>query len=179
MPNQQPIIMDVAGRRLFACTAAAVLVFIVNAEEKLLLLSHPQRKGEWEIVNGALDAEETILEGALRETSEEAGRQLQVLPLGTVHDYTIHYDDNVQYMISGVYLMAYQGGTVQPGNDMRGSQFRWWSLEELSEDSVKIIAPRDQKWLFGRAVELYRLWKDQEVDLQLQRDPIARTKYVL
>jgi len=54
MPNQQPAITDVSGKRSFVCSPAAVLGCIVNAEEKILLLSHPRRKGYWEVVNGAL-----------------------------------------------------------------------------------------------------------------------------
>ena len=166
MPNQQPIITDASGNRKFSCSAVAVSAFIVNEEEKILLLSHPRQKGGWEVVSGALEAQETVLEGALRETYEEVGPDIQVRPLGIVHAYTFRYDDNIRYMIGICYLMAYEGGGVQPGDDMSGSQFRWWSLEELAKQSVKIIVPNGQKWLFKRAVELYRLWKGQEVDLQ-------------
>jgi ADP-ribose pyrophosphatase YjhB (NUDIX family) len=138
----------------------------VNEEEKLLLLSPPDLKGKWGVISGALEAEETILEAVLRETREELGPDIRVRPLGTVHAYTFRCDDNIQYMIDLCYLMAYEGGQVQPGDDMRGSKFRWWSLEELEDESIQIIVPRGQRWLMGRAVELYRLWKDQEVDLQ-------------
>ncbi len=179
MPNQQPTITDTSGKRQFAGSAAAVVVFIVNEEEKLLLLAHPKRAGGWEPVNGALDAGETILEAAFRETAEEAGLDVRVRPLGVVHVYTFRFDDNVQYMISICYLMAYEGGQIQPGNDMTGSAFRWWSLEELADESVRLIVPRDQKWLLKRAIDLYRLWKDDDEDLQPERNPLARTKYSL
>jgi ADP-ribose pyrophosphatase YjhB (NUDIX family) len=179
MPNYQPLIPDATGRRMFACSAAGVLAFIVDAQERLLLLAHPRRKGEWEVVNGALDAEETILEGVLREIREEAGPAVRVRPLGTVHSYTFRYDDAVPYMLSIAYLVAYEGGPIEPGDDMCGSQYRWWGLDELNDDHVKLIVPRDQKWMAARAIELYRLWKDQSVDLQPANDPAARTKYAL
>lgn len=178
MPNQQPVIAAVNGRQ-FSCSAAAVLAFIVDAEERILLLAHPRRKGEWEVVNGALDASETLLEGVLREVHEEAGPAIQVQPLGTVHAYTFHFDDNVQYMLTICYLLAYQGGEIITGDDMQGSQYRWWRLDEIADPQVKLIVPRDQKWLLERAVELYRLWKDQAVELQPVYDPNARTKYTL
>ena len=181
MSPQQPYLTTTIGsrQRRFACSAAAVLVFIVNGEEKILLLAHPQRKGMWEVVNGSLEAEETVLAGALREVREEIGPEVRFRPLGTVHVSTFHFDENVRYMISLSYLMAYEGGEIQPGDDMRGSQFRWWSLEELVDESIKIIVPPDQKWLMGRAVELYRLWKDQTVELQPPLSPVARNKYSL
>lgn len=98
-----------------------VLAFIVNEAEEILLLAHPERKGAWEVVNGLLESGETILAGALREIREEAGPGLRVRPLGTVHAYTFHYDENVPYMVGLCYLMAYGGGNVEPGDDMYGS----------------------------------------------------------
>jgi 8-oxo-dGTP pyrophosphatase MutT (NUDIX family) len=179
MPNHQPLISDASGRRTFACSAAAVLAFIVDAEERILLLTHPQRRGEWEVVNGALEAEETILEGVLREVREELGPAIRVRPVGTVHAFTFWFDETVQYMLSIAYLLAYDGGPIVPGDDMQGSQYRWWRREEVAAEHVRLIVPRDQKWLVDRAIELYRLWRDQVVELQPARDPAARTKYLL
>jgi len=168
--SQQPYITAATGRRRFACSPAAILVFIVNEQEEVLLLAHPKRGGSWEVVNGALEAGETVLESALRETYEEAGAEIQVKPLGTVHVRTFHYDENVKYMLSIAYLMAYQGGRIQPGDDMAGSQYRWWGLEDLADEQVKLLIPPDGKWLVARAVELYRMWnqtwKGSERDLQ-------------
>jgi ADP-ribose pyrophosphatase YjhB (NUDIX family) len=174
MSSQQPYLTTVDGKRSFACFPAAVLVFVVNEKEEILLLSHPQRKGRWEVVNGALEAGETVLEGALREAREEIGENARVRPLGVVHASTFHYDEAVQFVISVCYLMAYEGGEVRPGDDMLGSEHRWWSLGELAEKSVRLIVPPGQKWLVGRAVELYRLWKDQDVVLDPGLDPSAR-----
>jgi ADP-ribose pyrophosphatase YjhB (NUDIX family) len=118
------------------------------------------------VVNGALEAGETILDGALRETREEVGEEVRVQPLGSVHVSTFHYDENVKYMLSVGYLMAYEGGRIQPGDDMAGSQYKWWSLEELADENVKILIPPEEKWLLERAVELHRVWKGKDVDLQ-------------
>jgi hypothetical protein len=57
MPNLQPRITAANGRRRFACSAAGVLAFIIDDQERILLLSHPQRPGMWEVVNGALELE--------------------------------------------------------------------------------------------------------------------------
>lgn len=66
-----PIITAANGRQ-FAGFSAAVLAFIVNADEELLLLAHPGRSDRWEVPNGALEAGETVLAGVLREVREEA-----------------------------------------------------------------------------------------------------------
>ena len=157
MPGQQPAVTDSEGRR-FACFPVAVLVFIVDEAERILFLSHPEQRDAWQIVKGALEAGETILEGALRETREEVGPDVQVRPLGTVHASTAQ--DSDARAIGLFYLMAYEGGQIQPGDDMRGSQFRWWNLKELETESVEIVVP-SEKWIVERAVELYRLWKEQ------------------
>ncbi len=140
------------------------------------MLSSPEKRGRkdcWETVSGALEAGETILEGSLRETSEEIGLDVKVRPLGTVHTYTFHYDNNVQYMISVCYLMEYEGGQIQPGDDMIGSQYRWLSLGEIQAEIEKISVPGKRIWLFKRALGLYRLWKHQSIDLmQLGLNPM-------
>jgi len=166
MPGQQPYITTADGRRRFACSPVAILVFIVNEQKEVLLLAHPKRGGSWEVVNGALEVRETIIEGAIRETREEAGEQVRVRPLGTVHVSTFHYDENAQYMLSVGYLMAYEGGRVQPGDDMAGSRYKWWSLDDLTDEKAKVLVPPDGKWLIERAVELYCMWKGRGNELQ-------------
>jgi ADP-ribose pyrophosphatase YjhB (NUDIX family) len=52
--------------RPFACVPAALLVFVINEQEEFLLLRHPQRPAG-RVVNGALEANETLADGALRE----------------------------------------------------------------------------------------------------------------
>jgi 8-oxo-dGTP diphosphatase len=177
MPNLQPRV-TAAGGRQFACSAAAVLGFIVDDQKRILLLSHPRRPGRWEVVNGALEAGETVLDGVLREVREEAGLAVRVRPLGTVHTWTFRYDDTVQYMISIGYLLAYQGGAVEPGDDMTCSQYRWWRLEEVAAADFQLIVPRE-KWLVGRAIELYHLWNNQEAELQSAIKLTTSTKDML
>ena len=156
MPGKPPVVTDTHGRQ-FACFPVAVLIFIVDEDERILFLSHPEQRGAWQIVKGALEAGETILEGVLRETREEVGPDVRVRPLGTVHALATPIGDDVQ-AIGLFYLMAYEGGQVQPGDDMLGSQFRWWSLEELENESIKVVVP-SEKWITERAIKLYRLWK--------------------
>ena len=169
MPDTQPYICTASGTRRFPCSAVALQSVVVSADEKILLLSSPLRNpgGAWQTASGAMEAGETILAGVLRETREELGPDLRLRPLGTVHVQSFHYDEQVQYMVAIYYLLAYEGGEVQPGDDMRGSQYRWWSLAELADENVIVAVPPGQKWIFERAIELYRLWKDGTWELQL------------
>lgn len=160
----QPSVKTLRGRP-FACSAAAVLAYIVNDQEQVLLLAHPKRKGWWEVVNGALEAEESVLDGVLREVAEEAGEMVRVRPLGAIHIETFHYDQNVQFMLSLSYLVAYEGGEVRPGDDMVGSEFRWCNLEEIMDEAFPLLVP-PRKWVIQRAIELYRLWAGRPVGVE-------------
>jgi ADP-ribose pyrophosphatase YjhB (NUDIX family) len=166
MSQPQPFLTTVKGSRRFACSAVALQAIILNADERILLLSSPTKNhpGEWQTVSGGLEAAETVLDGILREVGEEAGPQVQVRPLGVVHVQTFHYDANVPYMIGIYYLFAYQGGKIEPGDDMRDSLYRWWSIEELTAALTAAqvrFHPSTHLWMLRRAVELYRCWKDQ------------------
>jgi ADP-ribose pyrophosphatase YjhB (NUDIX family) len=163
----QPIVIASERGRQFACSAVALQAIIVNEREEILLLASPRRyeAETWQVVSGALEAGETILAGVLREIREEAGEEIQVRPLGVVHVQTFHYDANVQYMIGIYYLLAYEGGVVRPGDDMVESLFRWWSLDELADENIRLFVP-NLRWILERAVPLYRLWQRQVVDLQ-------------
>jgi 8-oxo-dGTP pyrophosphatase MutT (NUDIX family) len=164
---------DIAGRarssrgRSFAAFPAAVVVPIVNRRSELLLLESPRRPGWWEPVNGAIDEGETLLQAALREVREEAGSDLRVRPLGVVHASTFAYDARIQRMISVVYLMAHEGGTPVPGDDMRGSRVRWATVSAIEENKLCLLPPLDHGWLQRRVLELFRLW-ESEPAVQLQ-----------
>lgn len=163
MTDGQPVITTTTGRRL-ACSPAGVCGILVDARERILLLRHPDSNGAWEVVNGALEAGETLLGGALREVSEEAGPNVRVRPLGLVHAYTFRYDETADFMISLFFLFECLGGPVEPGDDMAGSEFRWWSVEELRAERPLLVVPgNDQLWLLERAVQLFRLWRGADL----------------
>jgi len=157
-------IVSLSGRP-FAAFPAAVVVPIVNREEELLLLESQRRPGCWEPVSGAVDEGETLLEAAVREVREEAGPALRVRPLGVVHASTFAYDARVRRMISVVYLMAHEGGTAIPGDDMRGSRVRWATLGVIESQGLRLLPPLDQSWLRLRTVELFRLWEPEPAAL--------------
>ncbi|MCA9972839.1 MAG: NUDIX hydrolase [Anaerolineales bacterium] len=150
-----------AGERPFAAFPVAVQAIIVNAQEEILLLSSAARgrAGVWQTVSGGLEAGETVLAGTLREVREEVGPAVRVRPLGLVHAHSFQYDTAVPHMIGTYYLLAYEGGAVAPGDDMAGSDWRWWSLAALADPAVRLHAST-HRWMLERAVALYRLWRD-------------------
>ncbi len=150
------------NHRTFACYPAAVVVFIINEREEILLMQNPKRH-RWEVVSGAMEAGETVLAGALREVREEIGPHARVRPLGALHSATFAYDEEVPFMISLSYLMAYEGGEIIPGDDMAGAPFRWATPAEM--ETLSITSPAHQPWLVQRALELYRLYTRQNIGL--------------
>lgn len=159
-----PTVTSVNGRS-FPTFPVAIQAVIVNKQEQVLLLYSPRRYTQetWQVISGGLEANETILEGVLREVREEAGETVKVRPLGLVHAQTFHYDANVRYMLGLYYLLAYEGGDITPGDDMRGSHYRWFNLDEL--DTLHFFIPH-LSWLLKRAVLLYHLYKDSNELLQ-------------
>lgn len=166
LDNGQPHVMAADGKRRFACSPVAVSAIIVNERGEVLLLSNPEHSHGWQVVNGAMDAGETALEAALRETYEEVGSRILVRPLGTVHVSTFHYDERARYMLNVSFLFAYEGGALLPGDDMEGSEIKWWSYDELESGDVKLLIPPDGNWLLARAVELYHLWVKEDATHQ-------------
>jgi 8-oxo-dGTP pyrophosphatase MutT (NUDIX family) len=159
MEYPQPYVTTVDGNRRFACSPVEVLAILVNEREEILLLAPPEQLGRWQVVNGGMEAGETALAAAIRETYEEVGSGIRVRPLGTVHVSTFHYDERVRCMLSVAYLLAFEGGEIQPGDDMEGSEYRWWSLDDMASEDIELIIPPDEIWLLARAVDLYRLWR--------------------
>ena len=87
----QPIVYTGPPRhRPFVTTPIALQAIIMNDEEQFLLLNSPKRNQGWQVVSGAIEAEETILAGTLREVGEELGKKVRVRPLGIVHAETFH-----------------------------------------------------------------------------------------
>jgi 8-oxo-dGTP pyrophosphatase MutT (NUDIX family) len=164
MASSQPELVSADGRR-FAGFAAAVLIFIVDPlTRRFLLLSSPPKRLRqgWEIVNGGVEAGETLLAAVRREVAEEAGASVRFDVLGTVHAWTWRCDDEVQHLISTAFVAAYLGGDVDPGDDMAGSTVRWATLREVQELERSGSLIPDHAWVFGRALECFDLWSSRE-----------------
>jgi ADP-ribose pyrophosphatase YjhB (NUDIX family) len=129
----------------------------------VLLLSSPAKRGRagWEIVNGGLEAGETLLDGVRREAAEEAGPSVRLRVLGVAHASTWHYDDEIPHMISTFFVASYLGGDVEPGDDMAGSAVRWATLDEVVAMAAagEALVP-EESWVFERAFECFDRWVD-------------------
>ncbi len=159
----QPVMIGPDGEREFVCSPTAILGFIFNRDEQILLFS--KGPGRWRVISGTVEREENIRDTAARETAEEAGTDVKVRPLGAIHAFRYAHNPNVIPLVCIPYLLEYQGGEVVPGDDMAGADFGWFSVDEIEQ--MHISVPDGQRWLFRRALHLYRALRDvDDVDLE-------------
>lgn len=173
--KHQSVVVSQRGRP-FATSAIALQAIIINEDEQFLLLCSPRRNGpdEWQTVSGGLEAGETILAGLLREVREEVGA-IVVRPLTILHSQTFHYDDNVPFMVGIYYLLRYEGGEVVPGDDMVGSAFRWWGVDELEKalaNQAITLHKSTHLWQLRRAAKMHRLLDDEWVETAVLQPPL-------
>lgn len=174
--GNQPIVLSNNGRP-FPASTIALQAIIINFDEQFLLLCSPRRnaENEWQVVSGGLEAGETLLAGVLREVREEVGA-VQVRPLAVLHSHTFHYDAKVRYMIGLYYLLRYEGGKIVPGDDMVGSKFRWWGLDELETavaNKNAFLHVSTHLWMLHRAVQMVRLFgEDDWVETAVLQPPL-------
>jgi 8-oxo-dGTP pyrophosphatase MutT (NUDIX family) len=83
---------------------AAIMAFILDADDRILLLSGRSRLGDWQVVCGAIEEGESPLEAVLREVAEEAGPDVLIRPVGPVHTWLHRFDSAVQAMLSIAYV---------------------------------------------------------------------------
>ena len=160
--SDQPVVVAENGRA-FATQPAAVFVFIFRDDGRVLLLRRPDTPG-WRSVGGAVEADETILQAAMREVAEEVGAGVRVRPLGVAHAWTYQYDESIRQMIDVAWVMAYEDGDVVPGSDMAGCEWRWCVPEEV--EILLMTVPLGTDWLLQRAVDVYRRHRDHPLDLE-------------
>ncbi|MCA9926629.1 MAG: NUDIX hydrolase [Anaerolineales bacterium] len=161
--------------RVFPAYPVALQALIINEDERFLLLSSPTRNGhnEWQVISGGLDANETILDGLLREVGEEAGADVRVRPLTTIHTQTFTFDSHIPFMIGIYFLLAYEGGNVVPGDDMAGSNIRWWSVSELEQAEIR-FHPSTHLWMLKRGVEMYRMLRERPLPPSVLQPPLFK-----
>jgi len=158
-----PKLVSESGRK-FTCFPAAILLFLINDDEEVLLFS--KRPRQWSVITGAIEDNETILKSAERELHEETGGGIEASPIGVVHTHSFHHDSLVRNLISIHYVMHYKGGKVVPSDDEKGSIFEWWSLDNVKNQNAEIIIPKQQPWVFERAIFLFRNYNGVEVPLE-------------
>ncbi len=159
IPNH-PTIKTASGRQL-ACFPAAVLGFVVDSADRLLLLRKPGLTG-WEVISGAMEPGESVPEAMIREIGEEAGPRFVSVYLGVIDTFTFIFDANLPPLVSICCLMRYRGGEIEPSDDAKDADFQWWDLSRI--DDIDLIVPKGRWDLLTKAVDLSRYLRDARPD---------------
>ena len=155
LPIAGPI--GVAGNgRQFSCYAVGVDVYLIDAQERFLLLRHPETRN-YEVVNGGVEAGESLAEAALREVGEEAGPAVEARLLAPFDAGTHVYFG--MPLISVGYVAEYVRGEVVPGDDMAGSDVLWATADEIEAQGLHLGIPEESE-AFRRALDVARLWRE-------------------
>jgi 8-oxo-dGTP pyrophosphatase MutT (NUDIX family) len=145
-------IVSESGRE-FAVFPVAIMAIIVDRKGRFLLLRRPGGEG-WESVSGALERGEKPLACLSREIGEELGKSFRFRVLGPFHAGSFRLDGKVAEMICIGYAVLHLGGTVAPGDDMAGAEYKWMTLAEIARRrDVEVPSNPD---LFRRARSLVK-----------------------
>ena len=161
-PPAPEVVAD-SGRR-FATFPVAVLAFVIDpTDRRFLMFSAPakRRRFAWEPVGGAVESGETLASAVEREVSEEAGPNIQLSWLGTVHAGNFHYDHRVPNMISVAFVAEFLGGEIVASGDLAGCDVRWMDMGEIrAAASLGQLFP-PEVGLFERAMTCFADWGDR------------------
>jgi ADP-ribose pyrophosphatase YjhB (NUDIX family) len=127
---------QLVGTELLVLPSAAVLP---RDEDGRVLLVRIIDTGEWAVIGGAIEPDESPEHAARREAEEEAGVTLELGPILAVlggPDFRITYPngDQTSY-VSTVFNATVTGGTPRPDGD-ETSEVAWWDPDHLPYDEM-------------------------------------------
>lgn len=127
---------EMVGNELLVLPSAAALP---RDEMGRVLLVRIIDTGEWAVIGGAIEPDESPHDAACREAEEEAGVTLELGPIlgvlgGPEFRLTYPNGDQTSY-VSTVFAATVIGGTPRPDGD-ETSAVAWWDSEQLPYDEM-------------------------------------------
>jgi 8-oxo-dGTP pyrophosphatase MutT (NUDIX family) len=122
---------ELVGNELLVLPGAAVLP---RDDSGRLLLVRIIETGQWSVIGGAIDPDESPQQAALREAREEAGVELQLGPVVAVlggPKYRVTYPNGDQSSyVSTVFAATVLSGTPTPDGE-ETSDVKWFDTDQL------------------------------------------------
>ena len=116
---------------------SAIYIIFKRADELLMLrrFNTGYQDGNYSLVAGHIEANESALHAALREGSEEAGVTLRAEDLRVVHVMHRVWEDRLMYY--DVYFLAEQWeGEITNLEPEKCDDLRWFKLDSLPDNTV-------------------------------------------
>lgn len=127
---------ELIGHELLVLPSAAVLP---RDDAGRILLVRVIDTGQWAVIGGAIEPDESPEDAARREAEEEAGVTVDLGPLAAVvggPEFRITYPNGDQSAyVSIVFDATVAGGTPRPDGD-ETSEVRWWAVDDLPYDEM-------------------------------------------
>lgn len=118
----------------YPCAPRAAVGVVVQADDgKILMIKRakPPAEDTWSVPGGSIELGETLFQAAVREVNEEAGLEIEPIPVFQTVD-AVYRDESgrIQYHYLIVYVFArYVAGQVRAGDD--ASEAGWFSLDQI------------------------------------------------
>jgi ADP-ribose pyrophosphatase YjhB (NUDIX family) len=118
-------------RKLVGRPAARLVVSVAILQGDRVVMvreGRAHKRGEWNLPAGRVDAAESILDAAIRETREESGLTIRLRSLGGIYIYTSRLGEDVVRF--NFIAEALAGDLTADGDEIL--EVRWMTLDEVA-----------------------------------------------
>lgn len=149
--HYHPDVLPLENKTIFKRLATRSII----TKEDAILLMYTQRYEDYSLPGGGLDAEENMIQGMMRELTEETGAQniSGIKPFGVYEEYRLWYkpDFDVQHMLSYCYTCEVDeklgSANLEAYEQKNGMSAHWVNIHEAIQHNENTMATSKKKGL--------------------------------